>query len=119
MGFKEAISYGFRNYVGFNGRAARSEYWFWTLFILLLYIVAVLLDLTVFGLFNNTGVPIMIWLAILATLLPTLAVSARRLHDVDRTGWWALLIVPGIIWGFLRGTVGTNRFGPDPLEGKV
>ena len=49
----------------------------------------------------------------------TLAVSARRLHDVDRTGWWALLILPGIIWGFARGTVGTNRFGADPLEGKV
>jgi len=119
MGFKEAISYGFRHYVGFNGRAARSEYWFWTLFVFLLWIVALLLDLTVLAMFNTTGVPVMIVLAILATLLPSLAVSARRLHDIDRSGWWAPLIVPALVWGFMRGTVGTNRFGPDPLEGKV
>jgi uncharacterized membrane protein YhaH (DUF805 family) len=119
MGFKDAISYGFRNYVGFNGRAARSEYWNWILFVILLVIVALLLDLTVLALFNTTGVPIMILLAILATLLPSVSVSARRLHDIDRSGWWAPLIVPALIWGLMRGTVGTNRFGPDPLEGKV
>jgi uncharacterized membrane protein YhaH (DUF805 family) len=119
MGFKEAISYGFRNYVNFSGRAARSEYWYWTLFVFLLWIVAVLLDLGPFAFFNTTGVPVMIVLAILATLLPSVAVSARRLHDIDRTGWWAPLIVPALAWGFMRGTVGANRFGPDPLEGKV
>ena len=47
MGFKEAISYGFQNYLNFNGRAGRSEYWYWTLFVILLCIVALLLDLTV------------------------------------------------------------------------
>jgi uncharacterized membrane protein YhaH (DUF805 family) len=124
MGFKDAISYCFRNYVAFNGRAARSEYWYWTLFVYLLLIVAWLIDMTVFG-FNTTGVNPMTVLATLATLLPTLAVSARRLHDIDRSGWWALLIftVIGYVvllgWAFMRGTVGTNRFGPDPLEGKV
>ena len=91
MGFKDAISYGFRHYVGFKGRAARSEYWYWTLFVYLLLIVAWLIDMTVFG-FNTTGVNPMTVLATLATLLPTLAVSARRLHDIDRSGWWALLI---------------------------
>jgi uncharacterized membrane protein YhaH (DUF805 family) len=124
MGFKDAISYCFRNYVGFKGRAARSEYWYWTLFVYLLLIVAWLIDMTVFG-FNTTGVNPMTVLASLATLLPTLAVSARRLHDVDRSGWWALLIftmvgyIVLIYWACLRGTVGANRFGPDPLEGKV
>ena len=124
MNFKEAISYCFRNYVGFSGRAARSEYWYWVLFVVLLTIVAWLIDMTVFG-FNTTGVnPISVIVA-LATLLPGLAVSVRRLHDIDRTGWWVLLTftVIGIIvlfaWGFMRGTVGANRFGPDPLEGKV
>ncbi len=119
MGFKDAISYCFRNYVGFNSRAARSEYWYWTLFVILLWIVALLLDLTVLAVFNTTGVPVMILLAILATLLPSVAVSARRLHDIDRSGWWAPLILPAFVWGFMRGTVGANRFGPDPLEGKV
>jgi uncharacterized membrane protein YhaH (DUF805 family) len=124
MGFTKAIKAGFQNYVGFNGRAARSEYWYWTLFVYLLLIVAWLIDMTVFG-FNTTGVNPMTVLAALATLLPTLAVSARRLHDIDRSGWWALLIftvigyVVLIYWACLRGTVGTNRFGPDPLEGKV
>jgi uncharacterized membrane protein YhaH (DUF805 family) len=124
MGIKEAISYCFRNYVGFNGRAARSEYWYWTLFVYLLLIVAWLIDMTVFG-FNTTGVNPMTVLASLATLLPTLAVSARRLHDIDRSGWWALLIftvigyIVLIYWACMRGSVGANRFGPDPLEGKV
>jgi uncharacterized membrane protein YhaH (DUF805 family) len=124
MGFVEAIKGGFRNYIGFGGRAARSEYWYWTLFVYLLLVVAWLIDMTVFG-FNTTGVNPMTVLATLATLLPTLAVSARRLHDIDRSGWWALLIftvigyVVLIYWAFMRGTVGTNRFGSDPLEGKV
>jgi len=124
MAIKEAISYCFRNYVGFKGRAARSEYWYWTLFVYLLLIVAWLIDMTVFG-FNTTGVNPMTVLASLATLLPTLAVSARRLHDIDRSGWLALLIftvigyIVLIYWACMRGTVGANRFGPDPLEGKV
>jgi uncharacterized membrane protein YhaH (DUF805 family) len=124
MGFKDAISYCFRNYVGFKGRAARSEYWYWTLFVYLLLIVCWLIDMTVFG-FNTTGVNPMTVLALLAILLPTLGVSARRLHDIDRSGWWALLIftvigyVVLIYWACMRGTVGANRFGPDPLEGKV
>jgi uncharacterized membrane protein YhaH (DUF805 family) len=124
MSFKDAISYCFRNYVNFSGRAARSEYWYWTLFIFLLWIVAWLIDMTVFG-FNTTGVNPMTVIAMLATLLPSLAVSVRRLHDIDREGWWVLLVLTGIgyvvllAWGFMRGTVGANRFGPDPLEGKV
>jgi uncharacterized membrane protein YhaH (DUF805 family) len=52
-----------------------------------------------------------------------LAVSARRLHDLDRTAWWLLLLLTGIgiilliIWYCMRGTSGPNRFGPDPLAG--
>jgi uncharacterized membrane protein YhaH (DUF805 family) len=124
MSFKEAITYCFQNYVGFNGRAARSEYWYWVLFVVLLTIVAWLIDMTVFG-FNTTGVNPISAIVALATLLPGLAVSVRRLHDIDRTGWWVLLAltVVGaivlIVWACMRGTVGANRFGPDPLEGKV
>src|SRR5215467_8785564 len=125
MGITEAISSGFRNYVGFWGRAARSEYWYWALFIVLLSIVAFLIDMTVFG-FNTTGVNPISAIVALATLLPNLAVSIRRLHDIDRTGWWVLLaFIPLIgyivllVWACMRGTVGANRFGSDPLEGKV
>jgi uncharacterized membrane protein YhaH (DUF805 family) len=124
MSFKEAITYCFQNYIGFNGRAARSEYWYWVLFVVLLTIVAWLIDMTVFG-FNTTGVNPISAIVALATLLPGLAVSVRRLHDIDRTGWWVLLAltVVGaivlIVWACMRGAVGANRFGRDPLEGKV
>ena len=60
----------------------------------------------------------------LATILPSLAVAVRRLHDLDRTGWWIFIgLIPLIgwiiliIWYCTRGTVGPNRFGPDPLGG--
>jgi len=124
MGLKEAISSGFQNYVGFSARAARSEYWWWALFITVVSIVALLIDLTVFG-FNTTGVNPISAIVALATLLPNLAVSVRRLHDIDRTGWWVLLaftVIGGIVllvWACMRGTVGANRFGPDPLAGRV
>jgi uncharacterized membrane protein YhaH (DUF805 family) len=125
MGFTDAIKTGFQKYIGFSGRAARSEYWYWVLFVLLLQIVAWLVDMTLFG-FNTTGVNPIGVIVSLATLLPGLAVSVRRLHDIDRVGWWiflALIPIVGAIvliyWACLRGTVGANRFGPDPLEGKV
>ena len=125
MGFTDAIKTGFQKYIGFSGRAARSEYWYWVLFVILVQIVAWLIDMTLFG-FNTTGVNPIGALASLALLLPGLAVSIRRLHDIDRVGWWiflALIPIVGAIvliyWACLRGTVGANRFGPDPLEGKV
>jgi uncharacterized membrane protein YhaH (DUF805 family) len=125
MGFTDAIKTGFQKYVGFSGRAMRSEFWYWQLFLLLLQIVAWLIDMTLFG-FNTTGVNPIGSLLSLATFLPTLAVLIRRLHDIDRTGWWALLLLIPLVgaivliyWACLRGTVGTNRFGSDPLEGKV
>jgi uncharacterized membrane protein YhaH (DUF805 family) len=57
----------------------------------------------------------------LALLLPDVAVSIRRLHDLDRSGWWLLICFTGIgiivllVWDCMRGTLGPNRFGPDPI----
>jgi uncharacterized membrane protein YhaH (DUF805 family) len=122
MGFTEAISSGFRNYVNFSGRAARSEFWFWVLFSILLSIAAGIIDFAMFGI--RDGVSPISSLVSLALLLPGLAVSVRRLHDTDRSGWWVLLfLIPLIgaivllIWYCSRGTPGGNRFGPDPLAG--
>jgi uncharacterized membrane protein YhaH (DUF805 family) len=118
MNFTQAISSGFNNYVNFSGRAARSEFWYWALFAALASLAGELIDLALFT--SSTFTPVQT-LVNLALFLPGLAVSVRRLHDLDRTGWWLLLIftVIGIIvllvWDCMRGTVGPNRFGPDPL----
>jgi uncharacterized membrane protein YhaH (DUF805 family) len=118
MNFTQAISSGFNNYVNFTGRAARSEFWYWALFAALASLAGELIDLALFT--SSTFTPVQT-LVNLALFLPGLAVSVRRLHDLDRTGWWLLLIftVIGIIvllvWDCMRGTVGPNRFGPDPL----
>jgi uncharacterized membrane protein YhaH (DUF805 family) len=120
MNFTQAISSGFQNYVGFSARAARSEYWFWTLFTVLVSIAATLIDLALFRSFDFSPLST---IASLGLLLPSLAVGVRRLHDLDRTGWWLLLIITVIgsilllVWFCMRGTAGPNRFGPDPLAG--
>jgi uncharacterized membrane protein YhaH (DUF805 family) len=120
MGFTEAIASGFRNYVNFSGRAARSEFWYWTLFAVLVSIVTSLID---HMLFSSSGVAPLNSLAGLALFLPGLAVSIRRLHDLDRTGWWFLLVftiigaIVLLVWDCMKGTSGPNRFGPDPLAG--
>ena len=88
MGFGEAISSGFRNYVGFSGRAARSEYWYWFLFSVICQVVGDIIDSVLIG----SQTPVLGALVGLALLLPGIAVSIRRLHDLDRTGWFLLLV---------------------------
>jgi len=123
MGFGEAISSGFRNYVNFSTRAARSEYWFWILFYVIVMIVTAGIDI---ALFKDTQVFPINSLAGLALLLPNIAVGVRRLHDIDRTGWWLLIglvpligLIVLIVFFCTAGTPGQNRFGPDPLAGDV
>jgi uncharacterized membrane protein YhaH (DUF805 family) len=118
MTFGQAISSGFQNYVNFSGRASRSAYWYWTLFAVLLSIASRVLDLALFPGLDTSPINSLVGLAL---FLPGLAVAVRRLHDLDRTGWWLLIILTGIgmililVWFCMRGTVGANRFGPDPL----
>jgi uncharacterized membrane protein YhaH (DUF805 family) len=125
MNFFEAISSGFRNYFNFSGRAIRSEYWYWTLFATIVSVVINVLDLVL-----NPGDQMGLSSAInglvsIALFIPGLAVSVRRLHDIDRTGWWLLLgltiigIFVLIYWACLRGTPGPNRFGPDLMPATV
>ena len=115
MNFGEAIKSGFSNYVNFSGRAIRSEYWFWTLFVVLVSVATLIIDMA-------AGITLTNPLWSLATFLPGLAVSVRRLHDLDRTGWWVLLIfiplvgaIILIVWFCTKGTGGVNRFGADRL----
>jgi uncharacterized membrane protein YhaH (DUF805 family) len=115
MNFTQAIASAFSNYVNFSGRACRSEYWYWILFIVLAEIVTTIIDWAI-------GVSVTTSLFGLATILPSLSVAVRRLHDLDRSGWWIFLsLIPIIgwiillIWYCTKGTEGPNRFGPDRL----
>ncbi len=118
MNFWQAIASGFRNYVTFSGRAVRSEYWFWVLFTVLATLAAGILDAAIFP---NSSVSPLTSVFDVATFLPGLAVSIRRLHDIDRTGWWILIALTLIgvflliYWACKRGTAGANRYGPDPF----
>lgn len=123
MNFGQAIKSGFSNYVTFSGRAARSEFWYWTLFVVLVTMAAGILDRGLFDFDESTTTGVFGPLVSLIFFLPGLAVSVRRLHDLDRTGWWLLLVLTIIgvilliIWDCIKGTTGPNRFGPDPLGG--
>jgi uncharacterized membrane protein YhaH (DUF805 family) len=116
MNFKEAITAGFQNYVNFSGRAAKSQYWYWALFAAVIAFGSSFLD-TLF--FPDMELAPLYMLSSLAMFLPSLAVSVRRLHDVDRSGWWLLIaftligmIIPLLYWYCIEGTKGANRFGP-------
>ena len=107
MSFSESIQTCFNKYIDFNGRASRSEYWWFALL----------------G-FGLSFIPVIGWILRLVILLPSLAVQVRRLHDMDRSAWWLLLLVPPItiigvfvllIMSIFPGTPGPNRYGPDPL----
>ena len=118
MNFMQAVQAGFKNYFDFKGRASRSEYWYWVLFVFLLTIVTMALDLALFPPATPEEVdegPISA-IGNLVTLIPGMSLAVRRLHDVNRRWWWLLTIIPPLIWAFVKGTPGDNRFGPDPLS---
>src|SRR6476619_6517163 len=108
MGFGEAVRICLRKYVDFMGRARRFEYWWFLLFCLLVGIATSIVDRIVApGYVAAHGRGPIGMLASLALFLPSLAVAVRRLHDIDRTGWWILgfyaaLIV--LVWSAMVAT---------------
>ena len=80
MSITKAVGSGFRKYAVFKGRSSRSEYWWWLLLVIIGY-----------GVFAVAVGEIGIMLWALAVILPQLAVTIRRLHDIDKSGWWVLL----------------------------
>jgi uncharacterized membrane protein YhaH (DUF805 family) len=117
MGIQEAVSTCFSKYVSFEGRAPRSEYWWWALFVVVAAVVLMIVGGVVLGWDSGVG-GVLAGLFILATVLPGLAVTVRRLHDTDHSGWWFFIqLVPAIggLWLLyfmvIGGTQGPNRFG--------
>ena len=104
MGFTGAIKACFGKYATFDGRARRSEYWYWVLFN------------TLVGLFLG-WIPVLGWIICVLFILPSLSVCIRRLHDIGKSGWWTLLgIIPlanfYLIYLLARkGSKEDNRYG--------
>lgn len=121
MNMIEATKICFTKYARFSGRARRAEYWWFGLFQISAVFGAMIIDVLNFSTRWGDYGPISS-IFMLITTIPTLAVAARRLHDIDRSGWWQLLslvpiigLIVLIIWLATAGDKGENRFGPDPL----
>ena len=108
MTFGESIKTCFSKYADFNGRATRSEFWWWALFVLLVSAAVGIISEVLSGVFS------------LAVLLPYLAVGARRLHDTDRSGWLQLIaLIPLVGWivlivWFAQEAKEPNRYSSTP-----
>jgi len=110
-----------RKYAVFGGRARRKEYWFFMLFNLLITIVLCIVDLVTGTLNAKSGLGLISGLYSLAVLIPSLAVSVRRLHDINKSGWWIFIaIVPIIgqiiffIFTLMDSKPEENAWGPSP-----
>jgi len=131
-----------QTFTSFNGRIPRKTFW---LALIVMIVITWILEIILFSIFGvsmmsmdpnatpeaqaaaaeqaMSGMAIPLVILILLTIWPSLAIYAKRWHDRDKSGWWTLIgLVPiiGGLWmlielGFLRGTEGPNRFGPDPI----
>jgi uncharacterized membrane protein YhaH (DUF805 family) len=106
---QKAVKTCFKKYVEFSGRAARPEFWWFVLFLIVVSVVLGMVSRQLEG------------LASLVMLLPGLAVGARRLHDIDKSAWWMLLwLIPVlgwivlIYWAAQPGDAGANKYGESP-----
>lgn len=120
MSFADAVRSCLQQYVGFSGRARRSEYWWFFLFNVLVSIVASILDSVLGTMSDDTNVGLIGSIAGLALLLPSIAVGIRRLHDTSRSGWWILIgLIPIVGWivllvFYVQDSHGDNQHGPSP-----
>lgn len=106
-----------QRYADFTGRSRRKEYWIFMLIPVAIMIVSIVLAIV------SASLGVVVWLlASLAIFIPQLAVTVRRFHDQDKSGWFVLLLLApfGVIAVFifmlLPGTVGANSYGDDPIE---
>jgi uncharacterized membrane protein YhaH (DUF805 family) len=110
-----------KQYAVFKERARRKEYWFFILFNLIASLVLTVVDFMTGSLDPELGMGLLSGLYTLAVLIPSLAVTVRRLHDTDRTGWWLLIgLVPLIgaivllVFMLLDSQPGDNQYGANP-----
>lgn len=122
MNFSTAISVCMGKYGTFKGRASRSEFWWFYLFTVLLSwggsIVGASTDSEIGADVVSTGISLIF-------LVPVIAVGSRRLHDINKSGWWQLLLLTGIgallliIWWAKEGTKEINEYGEPILINEI
>lgn len=102
-----------RKYAEFDGRARRSEYWY---FVLFNYIIIFGLSIIegLLGFFDETDQSFLASIYQLVVLIPYIAVSVRRMHDVNKSGWFILIPIYNFILAVTEGTRGDNKYGSDP-----
>jgi uncharacterized membrane protein YhaH (DUF805 family) len=108
-------------YATFDGRARRSEYWYFVLFYVLILVGLTFVDGLIGTLNEEAGIGVLGVLFALGTMVPGLAVTVRRLHDINRSGWWVLIgLIPLIgdlvliVFAVQDSQPGTNKYGPNP-----
>ena len=116
IAFMDAVKACFSKYADFNGRSPRAEFWYFILFNAVVGVVLFTLAAAVASFFIY-----IYYLYALAVMVPNIAVSIRRMHDIGRSGWWVLIsLVPmiGSIWfivlAALPSQLGSNQFGSNP-----
>ncbi|HIC44354.1 MAG TPA: DUF805 domain-containing protein [Sulfurimonas sp.] len=113
----------YKKYADFTGRARRKEYWMFYLFYLLAIIALVFIDAMMGSYDNPDDMGLLSTLFVLGSLIPFIALTTRRLHDINQSGWWQLIILIPLIgqlvifvFTVFKGDPGENRFGEDPLD---
>jgi uncharacterized membrane protein YhaH (DUF805 family) len=102
-----------KKYIDFDGRARRAEFWYFHLFYFLFGVFLVLLE-GFTGLFSQFEDSVLLIIYQIILGLPSLSVHIRRLHDVDKSGWFLFFPIYSFILFVSEGTAGDNRFGADP-----
>lgn len=117
MSLKEAVTSVFSKYAAFSGRARRSEYWYFVLFEIIVGLILGVVGLLI----GESAVKVIDGLWSLAILVPTLALTWRRLHDIGKSGgWFFISLVPLVgeilllVWMCRDSQPGSNQYGPNP-----
>ena len=122
MTFQDSIKSCFNKYGSINGRATRSEFWWFQLFLTIAGIFTFMIDVIFFGYtIDDDFTPVnVIWS--IAVFVPTITVTVRRLHDVNRSGWWILIaftgigLIPLLYWWVKNSDANDNSFGSSSLN---
>jgi len=114
-----------KQYATFSGRSQRSEYWFFILFYSIGYVVFSFIDGMVGTFSFEAGMGLLSGIFLLVHLLPLIAVSIRRLHDIGKSGWWYLLVILPLIGPivllvfFVMDSKEDNQYGSNPKSNNL